>query len=115
SSLTGFIETLLGPAKNDAQALETFLPIMQEQAQRMTRLVEDLLSLSRIELREHSAPSGRTDLCGVLKVLSKGLALRAQERDMRIELAMEDLPAVAGDQDELIQVFQNLLDNALKY
>lgn len=115
SSLVGFIETLQGPARGDQQALENFLPIMQEQAQRMTRLVEDLLSLSRIELQEHHLPSGRVDLAAIIQTLAKGLALRAKERRIRIEIAMAASPPVVGDADELSQVFQNLLDNALKY
>ncbi|HLS68877.1 MAG TPA: ATP-binding protein [Kiloniellales bacterium] len=115
SSLLGFIETLLGPAKGDRQALDSFLPIMHEQAQRMARLVEDLLSLSRIELREHSLPNGRVTLEATVKTLAKAMALKAKERRIGIEIALDDCPAVAGDPDELAQVFQNLMDNALKY
>lgn len=115
ASLLGFVETLRGPAKDDAAAQETFLAIMHEQAQRMARLVEDLLSLSRIELREHSPPSGRVAPAGLLETVAKGLAMRAEARAMRLELSVADCPAVVGDPDELTQVFQNLLDNAVKY
>jgi two-component system, OmpR family, phosphate regulon sensor histidine kinase PhoR len=116
ATLTGFIETLRGPARDDAEARERFLAIMGGQAMRMTRLVEDLLSLSRIELNEHVLPQGRVALTPLLQHLAETLELRAGERDMRIVLAVPpDLPDVQGDRDELAQVFQNLLDNAIKY
>jgi two-component system phosphate regulon sensor histidine kinase PhoR len=116
ATLTGFIETLLGPARDDADARERFLAIMRQQAGRMTRLVEDLLSLSRIELNEHVMPQDRVALGPLLADLAEALALRAGERGMRICLAMPgDLPDVCGDRDELAQLFQNLFDNAIKY
>ena len=116
TTLTGFIETLRGPAREDAEARERFLAIMQQQAARMTRLVEDLLSLSRIELNEHVMPQGRVALGPLLRHLADTLELRAGERDMRILLDFPPvLPEVLGDRDELAQVFQNLLDNAIKY
>jgi len=115
SSLIGFIETLRGPAREDAEARERFLKIMEEQALRMSRLVSDLLSLSRIELQEHSAPGGRCDLCGILSAVASTLELEAARRGMRIEVACEDIPPAIGECDELTQVFQNLLDNAVKY
>src|SRR5271169_1772911 len=116
ATLTGFIETLRGPARDDAEARERFLAIMSGQAARMARLVEDLLSLSRIELNEHVPPRGRVALAPVLDHLAQTLELRAGERDMRIRMALpSDLPEVQGDRDELAQLFQNLLDNAIKY
>jgi two-component system phosphate regulon sensor histidine kinase PhoR len=116
ATLTGFIETLRGPARDDAEARERFLAIMDGQATRMTRLVEDLLSLSRIELNEHVLPQGRVALAPLLQHLAEALELRAGERDMSIVLTLPaDLPDVQGDRDELAQVFQNLLDNAIKY
>jgi two-component system, OmpR family, phosphate regulon sensor histidine kinase PhoR len=116
ATLSGFIETLRGPAQGDAEAGERFLAIMAGQAARMTRLVEDLLSLSRIELNEHVPPQGRVALPTVLGYLAEALELRAGERDMRIRLDLpDDLPDVQGDRDELAQLFQNLLDNAIKY
>jgi two-component system, OmpR family, phosphate regulon sensor histidine kinase PhoR len=116
TTLTGFIETLRGPARDDAEARERFLGIMSGQATRMTRLVEDLLSLSRIELNEHVPPQGRVSLAPVLDHLADALELRAGERDMQIRLVFpSDLPEVQGDRDELAQLFQNLLDNAIKY
>ena len=116
TTLTGFIETLQGPAREDAEARERFLAIMHQQAARMIRLVEDLLSLSRIELNEHVMPQGRVALAPLLSHLADTLELRAGERDMRILLDVPPgLPDIQGDRDELAQVFQNLVDNAIKY
>jgi len=116
ATLIGFIETLLGPAREDAAARERFLGIMKEQAARMARLVDDLLSLSRIELNEHVAPTGRVALAPLVDEVARGLELRAAERGIHIACALPtDLPEVQGDRDELAQIFQNLIDNAVKY
>jgi two-component system phosphate regulon sensor histidine kinase PhoR len=116
ATLLGFIETLLGPASEDERARARFLGIMQKQAGRMSRLVDDLLSLSRIELREHTAPTDQIDAVKVLYGVVD--ALQPQSRSQGISVAVEPepvLPLVSGDADELAQVFQNLIDNALKY
>lgn len=116
SALMGFIETLRGPARDDGAAHERFLSIMEEQATRMSRLVDDLMSLSRIEQDEHTPPTGRIDVRQVVDRVCRGLELRSQERDMPLEVsAPDDLPLVFGDADQLVQVLQNLVDNALKY
>lgn len=116
ATLIGFIETLQGPARDDDAARERFLGIMQQQARRMARLVDDLLSLSRIELNEHVAPTGRVALAPMIDEVARGLELRAAERGIRIvQLLPADLPEVQGDRDELAQIAQNLLDNAVKY
>ena len=116
ATLIGFIETLLGPARDDAAARERFLGIMQGQATRMARLVDDLLSLSRIELNEHVAPTARVALPPLVEHIAAAHELRAGERGIRLVLSLPaDLPEVLGDADELAQVFQNLLDNAIKY
>ncbi len=116
STLIGFIETLQGPAADDQEAQKRFLPIMQQQAGRMARLVDDLLSLSRIELNEHLPPTGHVQVPALLKTLATALELKAAARGMRIELEIEpELMPVIGDADELAQVFQNLVDNAIKY
>ena len=115
ATLIGFIETLRGPAKGDVEAHDRFLGIMQEQAARMSRLVADLLSLSRIELNEHAHPSGGVDLAEVIGRVANALSLRAAERRMKIELPAGPMGRVLGDADELTQVFQNLIDNAIKY
>lgn len=116
ATLVGFIETLRGPAREDKAAGDRFLAIMAEQAGRMTRLVDDLLSLSRIELNEHRPPTGAVDLAPVIETVARALEQRAARRGMRIALDLPpDLPPVLGDADELAQVFQNLIDNAIKY
>ena len=116
AALTGFIETLRGPAREDSAARGRFLTIMAEQAQRMAHLVDDLLSLSRIEMNEHRPPTERVHIGRVLHTVADLLEQRAEARDMRIILELpEGLPEVQGDPDELAQVFQNLLDNAIKY
>jgi two-component system phosphate regulon sensor histidine kinase PhoR len=116
SSLMGFIETLRGPARDDAAARERFLGIMQQQAERMSRLVNDLLSLSRIELDEHVQPTGRVSIGPLLQSVADALELKAQRRGQRLELDLApDLPQVTGDSDQLYQVFQNLVSNAINY
>src|SRR6185437_5536577 len=114
--LLGFIETLTGPAADDPKAQREFLGIMQQQATRMARLVDDLLSLSRIELTEHAAPTRRVALADVVGPIARALDLRAAERGMAIVLNVaENLAEVPGEPDELAQVAQNLIDNAIKY
>jgi two-component system phosphate regulon sensor histidine kinase PhoR len=116
ASLIGFVETLQGPASDDPPAQQRFLGIMAEQGARMNRLIDDLLSLSRIELSEHQVPSDPLDLSGLVHRMVAGFEPRLAER--KVELAMriaDDLPVVAGDADQMAQVLQNLLDNGLKY
>jgi len=116
SVLLGFIETLTGPAADDPAAQREFLGIMQQQATRMARLVDDLLSLSKIELTEHAAPTRRVQVAEVVGPIARALDLRAAERGMAIELVVAaGLPAVPGEPDELAQLVQNLIDNAIKY
>ncbi|WP_333591086.1 sensor histidine kinase [Brevundimonas sp.] len=116
ASLSGFIETLKGHARQDDAAREKFLDIMSAQAERMGRLVADLLSLSRIELNEHIPPSGRVDLARAAADVIDAVSLLARERDVTIRLDGEAAGvAVVGDRDEIIQVIQNLVDNAVKY
>jgi two-component system, OmpR family, phosphate regulon sensor histidine kinase PhoR len=116
ASLMGFIDTLRGPAAEDPPAQQRFLGIMAEQAARMNRLIDDLLSLSRIELVEHQAPAERVDLPELLEGLAAGFEPRLAERHVALDLALANgLPPVLGDADQLAQVAQNLLDNAVKY
>jgi two-component system phosphate regulon sensor histidine kinase PhoR len=116
ASLVGFIETLLGAARDDAAARDRFLGIMRGEAGRMSRLVDDLLSLSRIELNEHVPPTSRVAIAALVEQVAEVLQLRASERGIHLELTLpDDLPDVLGDEDELAQVFQNLIDNAIKY
>ncbi len=116
ASLIGFIDTLRGPAADDPLAQQRFLGIMGEQAARMNRLIDDLLSLSRIELIEHQVPSGTVELCELVTRLVAGFEPRLRERSVKLDLRVSNgLPAVSGDADQLTQVLQNLLDNAVKY
>jgi two-component system phosphate regulon sensor histidine kinase PhoR len=116
SSLLGFIETLRGPARDDPEATERFLEIMEAEAQRMTRLINDLLALSKLETEEHIPPEDEVDLAPVLAHVGNILSVRAGARSMDIEIEHpETLPAVLGNQDELTQVFQNLVSNAIAY
>ena len=115
AALSGFIETLQGPARDDAAARERFLAIMAGQASRMERLVGDLLSLSQIEMKAHERPDDPVDMNEVLRTVLDGLSPIIAEKDIRIENNARDLPVVPGCRDELIQVVQNLMDNAIKY
>jgi two-component system, OmpR family, phosphate regulon sensor histidine kinase PhoR len=116
AAVTGFIETLKGHARDDPAAREKFLDIMAVEAGRMRRLIDDLLSLSRIELNEHVPPLGEVALESVAREAVTALRPLARADDISIELsAAEDLPPVSGERDELIQLFQNLIHNAIKY
>lgn len=116
SSLIGFIETLQGPARDDTAARERFLEIMAVQAQRMRRLIDDLLSLSRIELREHVAPTAVVDLGALARQMVDAQAPLAAARGAEIILIDGDGPyCVPGDADELARVIENLIENAVKY
>lgn len=116
TSLIGFIETLRGPAKDDHPAGERFLGLMATQSSRMARLVDDLLSLSRIEMNEHTRPSDPVDLSNVINTVVALLAPQARERNISIQIQLDDLThPIIGAQDELVQLFQNLIENATKY
>jgi two-component system phosphate regulon sensor histidine kinase PhoR len=116
SSLIGFIETLRGPARDDPEASQRFLEIMDEQAARMQRVIADLLSLSRIEISEHQPPSELIFLSPVLARVAAAMEPMLHAANTRLELAAPpDLPAIPADADQLTQIFTNLLDNAIKY
>jgi two-component system phosphate regulon sensor histidine kinase PhoR len=118
AALLGFVETLQGPAKNDAAAREKFLGIMQQQAARMARLIDDLLSLSRIELNAHLPPNTEVDLAPVVRQVTDGLQTLARDRQVEINVDIKSAGApliVLGDRDELIRALENLVENALKY
>ncbi len=116
ASLVGFIETLLGPARDDEPARIRFLGIMRDQAGRMARLINDLLSLSQIEMREHDRPRDAVALAPLLRGLAEALQPQAEARQVTIRLDLDaQAPPTPGARDELLQVFQNLIDNAVKY
>ncbi len=116
ASLTGFIETLRGHARDDVEARDKFLAIMQGQADRMRRLIDDLMSLSRIELGEHIPPSGVVDLRLLVTDVMEALAPLAAERGVRFAPSLPNTSALAlADRDQIVQVVQNLAENAVKY
>lgn len=115
ASVLGFIETLQGPAKNDAAAREKFLGIMADQARRMARLVGDLLSLSRIEQNLHIRPSAAVDLRAIVAQIVDGLKALAADSAVEVRFAPGDPVIVPGDRDELLRLAENLIENAIKY
>ncbi len=116
ASISGFIETLRGPARNDPAAREQFLQIMQNQTSRMARLIDDLLSLSRLEMKPYLKPGTRVDLRQTLESVIDSLSPLARDSNLVVERDFaEGELAVPGDRDELFQVFENLLENACKY
>lgn len=115
ASLTLLIETLVGPARADPEAQAQFFSMMQVQAARMRRLIEDLLSLSKIELNEHVPPTDRANLVDVAREAASIAAPVAQERRIRIEVDAPAATVVVGEHFQLAQVVQNLVDNAIKY
>jgi len=116
ASLTGFIETLLGRARDDPAATEKFLNVMLDQARRMRRLIDDLLSLSRAEMRAHSRPTDRVDLVGVLRHIGDAMQPLAAEHSVALSIeAPAEAMTIAGDRDELVQLVQNLTENAVRY
>ncbi|MFC3713116.1 sensor histidine kinase [Sphingoaurantiacus capsulatus] len=116
ATIMGFIETLQGPASEDGPARKRFLEIMAREAGRMTRLIDDLLSLSRIELDKYVRPTTPVGLQPLLADVGKTLAMRldADQRKLTID-ADDELPRVIGDRDQILQVLHNLVSNALKY
>ncbi|MGJ8622404.1 MAG: sensor histidine kinase [Yoonia sp.] len=116
TALLGFIETLGGAARDDAQARDRFLEIMAHEANRMTRLVDDLLSLSRVEEDERVRPRERVDLTSVLSSVIKGLEPQAQDAGVTVTLQNEGMDdTIPGDSGQLLQVFTNLVENGIKY
>jgi len=118
ASLQGYIETMQGPAIDDPAAQAQFLEIMAEQARRMARLIDDLMSLSRIELDEHMAPQDRVRIADILNKARDVILPMAEPHGVTIALNIPFGVAdafVLGDEDGLVQIFQNLLDNGVKY
>ncbi len=116
TALYGFIETLQGPAKDDANARERFLGLMEAEAQRMARLIDDLLSLSKLQAAERVAPDELVAIGPVLRRVIASLEPITEREKCAVVLELDEaLPLVHGDLDELTQVFSNLIENAAKY
>jgi two-component system phosphate regulon sensor histidine kinase PhoR len=116
ASLRAFVETLQGPARDDAAARQRFLGLMASQAERMTRLIDDLLSLSRVEMRVHLPPRGIVEVNETAAYVCQSLEPLAQASNMTVSLARaEALARIRGDREEIVQVLQNLIQNAIKY
>jgi two-component system phosphate regulon sensor histidine kinase PhoR len=116
ASLIGFIETLRGPAENDPEARHRFLGIMAEQSERMRRLIDDLLGLSRIELSEHQAPSGRVRLADLVRSEADAMVPILAARDVHLHMELdEQAVAMPADAEQLAQVLRNLLENAVRH
>jgi len=116
SSLIGFIETLRGPASSDRKASARFLSIMEEEAQRMVRVIDDLLSLSRIEMDKHVRPETRADAGDILRSVANALEPAAKDARKHLEVEIsDDLPKLRADADQVFQMVQNLVANAVKY
>ncbi len=116
TSLVGFIETIEGPAANDKKARERFLKIMHSQADRMANLIDDLLSLSRIELRQNIKPKSKVNLSNLLATVVEALQNQAKAANVKIITNLPNEPIIIrADEAELFEVFENLIDNAIKY
>ena len=116
ASISGMIETIRGPARDDNPAIDMFLEIMAEQAERMRQLINDLLSLSKIEMNAHSVPIDPVDLVRVIRSEARYFELLAKEKKMSLVLDVnDDIPQVKGDRNELAQIVHNLIGNAIKY
>ncbi len=116
ASLRAFVETLQGPAREDAVARERFLKLMASQAERMTRLIDDLLSLSRVEMRVHLPPRGIVELNETAAYVCQSLEPVAESAKTHLAFIRDGVPArIRGDREEIVQVLQNLIQNAIKY
>ena len=115
ASILGFVETLQGPARDDARARGKFLEIMRDQARRMSRLVDDLLSLSRIEQKAHLRPENPVDLSLIVQHIVETLQPLAKDNGVALCRDVEGPAIIAGDHDELARVCENLVENAIKY
>ena len=116
STISGFIETLLGPAKDDSSARDRFLSLMSQEADRMVRLISDLLSLSKVEASQRSRPVGTVNIVAIIKSVQTSLAKQSKDAGKSVDLQLAtDIATIPGHEDELIQVVQNLLENAIKY
>jgi two-component system phosphate regulon sensor histidine kinase PhoR len=116
ASIKGFIETLRGPARDDTTARDEFLKVMDEQATRMSNLISDLLSLSKIEMNAHTLPDSKVDILRIIRSEKEAFSWAAKDKNMTIKIELSDtLPQARGEERELMQVIHNLVGNAIKY
>jgi len=116
TTVIGLIETLQTTAKNDENAREEFLKVMQGQSERMAKLVKDLLSLSQIERNLHTKPTDKIGVPAIMEEVCRNMKMNAEEKQMNIEFNVSNkLPKVPGDKGQISQVFENLVSNAIKY
>jgi len=116
TSISGFIETLQGSAREDRTASERFLGIMSQEAARMDRLVNGLLTLSRVEAQQRLRPTEVVEIGALLASVVQNLSQLAQDQDALLQLEKPEFSMkVTGDADQLRQVFTNLVENAIKY
>jgi len=115
ASIIGFVETLRGPAAGDTEAGTRFLAIIADQADRMRRLIEDLLGLSRIEMMEHQAPQGEARLDALARDEAEAMAPILAARRATLALDLSPATAVPADPGQLAQVIRNLLENAVRH
>ena len=115
ASLRAFVETLQGPARDDVNARTRFLTLMAHQAERMTRLIDDLLSLSRVEMRVHLPPRGIVELNESAQYVFQSLEPMAEAAKVKLSFVRGEAARIRGDREEIVQVLQNLIQNAIKY
>lgn len=115
SVIAGFIETLQTSAKNDEKAREKFLNVMQDQTSYMSQLIENLLSLSKIDLSLTSIPNENISVNPIIREIKDALQLKLNEKQLTVKTSFARLPKIMGDTAQIIQVLQNLCDNAIKY
>ena len=115
ASLRAFVETLQGPARDDVNARTRFLTLMASQAERMTRLIDDLLSLSRVEMRVHLPPRGIVELNESAQYVFQSLEPMAEAAKVKLSFVRGEAARIRGDREEIVQVLQNLIQNAIKY
>ncbi len=116
TAISGFVETLQGDAKDDPEASALFLGLMEKEVERMTNLVSDLLSLSKVEAKERRAPKNPLDLNQTVHQAIESVATLAKKRGKYLQCRVEpDLPSVLGKRDDLARALINLLENAINY
>ena len=116
SIISGFIETLQTTAKDDKEASEAFLKIMGEQANYMSLLIENLLSLSKIELNQDQSPEEKIIISSVIEDAVQAMSLKAKDRDMNFKIDIaKNIPPITADYAHIRQLLRNLCDNAVKY